>query len=185
MEKRDLSSDGTTWYTPDIWWRGVFFFPYAGRTQSGGGGNTSHHISPTRLTMAEMQGRYQMQLVKVASVSLLAGRSNLLTCKKCKCISNWSPSLYVWKPSNTRMRSSLIQIIRTLAESCIVKLATFSWEDSSSRFSLRICYEQKDKAPHGYKTAAQTNQLESGAVNCKNAKRWQENKQKNVFANGL
>lgn len=27
----------------------------------------------------------------------------------------------------------------TLADSCIVKLATFSWEDSNSRLNLRIC----------------------------------------------
>lgn len=37
------------------------------------------------------------------------------------------------------------KIVFTLADNCMVKLATFSWEDSNSRFNLRICYGQNYK----------------------------------------
>lgn len=47
--------------------------------------------------------------------------------------------------SKQKLEQKPAQIIRTLAESCMVKLATFSWEDSSSRLNLRICYEQIGK----------------------------------------
>lgn len=57
-----------------------------------------------------------------------------------------------WKKRATGSLKKIIkEIILTLAESCMVKSATFSWEDSSSRLNLRICCGQIEKqAPADY-----------------------------------
>lgn len=97
-------------------------------------------FSPTSLTLTEMQGRYYIHLLNGVTLWHLAVGQKL---SHCRC----NPKELACTENIKNIQKGNIQyiIILTLAESCMVKLATFSWEDSSSRLNLRICYGQIEK----------------------------------------